>query len=591
MAEPIGFKFTEEMSGYISQAPTSFRAGYEDGAAAGKHCNFRLTIRTDDVDAFVDSAEREAEASGYVEAEVIDGRRRVESGRFNLFVDTEDRNRKQMLYRLFLRDGHGEPLTLSGFKDVQSTPGGSVWKDTTTLYVNLFRGRLEADDEPNGETLASGILTLSAGDFARQLATMRAFGGTLTERLRAFETFGSFFAGSLWSVYRPRLMPKMKSFEREIPLYTTEGVEDAEESRHELWTEDRLGLSMLRFQRGISDDVILIIHGLTTSSDMFIMPEHYNLVQYLLDHDFGDVWTLDFRMSNRYGYNLRRHRYTMDDVALFDMPAAVAKLRSVVGEHKRIHVICHCLGSVSFMMSLFGGAVSGIHSVISNSVSLTPHVPRWSGFKLAVAPFLCDYLLGVEYVNPRWRRQPGISPGKALAWMVSQFHRECRQPDCHMLSFMWGTGFPALYRHENLHEVTHRRGGDLYGGTSVHYYRHVSAMVRADNTAVKYDPTDPTYDALPDNYLANAAAIETPVLFFTGEQNNVFRDSNIRAWQYLESIVPGRHQLHVAPGYGHQDVFMGKDVARDIFPPLLAFLREQSARPADTPATGGEADG
>ncbi len=583
MAEAIGFKFTEEMSGFISPRPAGYRDGYEEGAAAERSCAFRLTIRTDDVEAFVDSAAREAEARGYVEAAMIGGRRRVESGRFNLFVDTEDRNCKRMLYRLFVRDGDEEPMTLSGFKEVQATPGANIWQDTTTLYVNLFRGHLEADDEPNGEILASGILTLSASDLARQLTTMRAFGGTVTERMGAFETFGSFFAGSLWSVYRPRLMPKMTSFEREIPLYTTEGVEDAEESRHEFGTEDRLGLSMLRFQREASEDVILIIHGLTTSSDMFIMPEHYNLVQYLLDHGFGDVWTLDFRMSNRYCYNLRRHRYTMDDVALFDMPAAIAKLRSVVGEHKRIHVICHCLGSVGFMMSLFGGAVSGIHSVITNSVSLTPHVPRWSEFKLALAPFLCDYLLGVEYVNPSWRRQPGISLGKALAWMVSQFHRECRHPECHMLSFMWGAGFPALYRHENLHEATHRRGGDLYGGTSVHYYRHVHAMVRADNTAVKYDPSDPTYDALPDNYLSDAAAIETPVLFLTGEQNRVFRDSNIRAYQHLESIVPGRHQLHVAPGYGHQDVFMGKDVARDIFPPLLDFLREQSARPADRP--------
>ena len=44
---------------------------------------------------------------------------------------------------------------------------------------------------------------------------------------------------------------------------------------------------------------------------------------------------------------------------------------------------------------------------------------------------------------------------------------------------MWGTGFPALYSHENLHPVTHRRGGDLYGATSLNYYRHVSRMIRA----------------------------------------------------------------------------------------------------------------
>jgi cholesterol oxidase len=46
-------------------------------------------------------------------------------------------------------------------------------------------------------------------------------------------------------------------------------------------TADKLSLSLLRFLRAPCDDVVVILHGLTTSSDMFTMPEHYNLVQYL----------------------------------------------------------------------------------------------------------------------------------------------------------------------------------------------------------------------------------------------------------------------------------------------------------------------
>src|SRR4051795_8971806 len=103
--------------------------------------------------------------------------------------------------------------------------------------------------------------------------------------------------------------------QREIPLYTLEGVPDAEITHHPFTTADKLGLSLLRFNRdrGDSGDSVLIIHGLTTSTDMFIMPEHYNLVRYLLDHGFKDVWTLDFRMSNRFSYNLFVHRFNMDD--------------------------------------------------------------------------------------------------------------------------------------------------------------------------------------------------------------------------------------------------------------------------------------
>jgi cholesterol oxidase len=378
---------------------------------------------------------------------------------------------------------------------------------------------------------------------------------------------------------------------RAIPLYTLEGVRDADATTHYVTTGDKLGLSMLRFKRRDCDDAVLVIHGLTTSSDMFIMPEHENLVTYLLDHGFTDVWTLDFRMSNRHPYNLVRHRYNLDDIALFDHPAAVAKMREELGD-RRIHVICHCLGSASFMMSLFGRAVSDVASVIANSVALSVHVPRWSELKLRVAPDLVDYGIGLPYLSPRWRHEPGLTRGKLFATAVSMLHRECNVPACHMLSLMWGSGHPALYHHENLHDVTHQRGGDLYGPVSVNYYRHVRKMVESDHDAVKYDPDDPTYAALPDNYWTYAPDIETPVLFVTGSHNDVFRDSNVHCHERLQSLAPGRHQLHVFDRYGHQDVFMGKNVHRDVFPRFLVFLEEQrrrgeAVRPRRVPAGDG----
>jgi pimeloyl-ACP methyl ester carboxylesterase len=376
--------------------------------------------------------------------------------------------------------------------------------------------------------------------------------------------------------------------EREIALYTLEGVEDAEITTHWFSTEDKLGLSMLRFLHEPSDDVVLVVHGLTTSSDMFVMPEHENLVSFLHRHGFGDVWTLDFRMSNRFSYNLTRHAYTMDDVALYDFPAALAALRSVVGPAARVHVICHCLGSVSFMMSLYGGAVDGIASVISNSVSLTPRIRRFSSLKIRMAPALIEGVLGVEYLNPRWSEDRGLTVGKLLSKAVSAVHRECDVPACHMLSMMWGTGFPALYRHENLAEVTHRRGGDLYGGTSLNYHRHVRRMVEAGR-AVKYDPADARYRALPDDYLARAREIETPVLLVTGRSNHIFTDSQVVTHRMLQKLGCTNTELHVFETYGHQDVFMGKDVAREVFPRLLGFLEAHAGGAAPRPAEAAPA--
>ena len=365
---------------------------------------------------------------------------------------------------------------------------------------------------------------------------------------------------------------------RRIPLFTLTGVPDADVSVHPFTTEDGLGLSMLRFNRAGADDdrdLVLVIHGLTTSSDMFIMPEHDNLVRFLLDHGFGDVWTLDYRMSNRFPYNRAMHRYNMDQIALYDYPAALRLLRAVAGERRRIHVVAHCLGSVSFLMSLFGGAVDGIASVIANSAGLTPRVPAWSRVKLAVAPTLVERVLGFEYLDPSWEQEPALSRGWLFSKMVDLFHPECGVPACHLLSLMWGAGRPALYGHANLHEITHERGGDLYGATGMHYYRHVRKMVEAGR-AVKYDANDAAMRALPDDYLVDPGAITTPVLLTTGDDNKVFADSNIECWKRLDEAAPGRHELALFPGYGHQDVFMGKNVSIDVFPRMLDFLKRQA---------------
>jgi cholesterol oxidase len=591
---PTRVHFTEEMKGYVTFEETDYDSGFRRGKEAGNFLMFHLTITVDNVERFLADPQHEASAVGYVRCPALGEDMPVDKGAFNLFVDHEGRLDKRMIYRLYLNHEKEGPLTLSGFKVIQDDPGYDIWSDTTTLFTHLLRGHVEAEEEDAPEVLASGIIHIYHRDFLKQLTTIRVEGQTLAEGNKARLQFGQAFFGPLWDVYGSRvaggqdpaiLIKRYTGSEdkgvREIPLFTHEGVQNAAHETIAFNTEDKLGLSFERFTRAECDDVVMIIHGLTTSTDMFIMPEHYNLVSYLLDNGFTDVWSLDFRMSNRHSYNLFRHRMTMDDIALFDYPAAIAKMKERIGD-RRIHVICHCLGSVSFMMSLFGKSVDGITSVISNSVALTPRVPRWSEVKLKGAPFLIEDVLGFPYLNPRWSYEPGFSRGKVFSKINSLFHRECNVPACHVLSLMWGTGWPALYNHENLADITHRRGGDLYGGTSMHYYRHVRKMVKAGG-AVKYDPNDPKYGKLPNNYFQFALDIETPVLFMTGESNRVFADSNVYCYQKLEKLVPGRHELQVFPNYGHQDVFMGKSNHVDIFPRLLEFLNKHSRL---RPATG-----
>ncbi|HEX6358669.1 alpha/beta hydrolase [Actinophytocola sp.] len=359
---------------------------------------------------------------------------------------------------------------------------------------------------------------------------------------------------------------------RRIARYTLEGVSGAEISVHPFTTDDGLGLQLTRFLAAESDNVVLLVHGLSQSSDMFIMPEHRNLVSFLHAHGFGDVWTLDLRMSNRYPYNTETGRHTLDDIAAFDHPAAIRELRRHLGG-RRLHVVAHCVGSLTFHMSLFGGVIDGVASLVANSVGLTPRVPSWSQAKLAVAAAL-DYGVGLSYLDPRFKEAPPLTRRWLLARAVSLSHRTCDVPACHMLSFMWGTGSPALYEHANLapETHTHERLADLHAAVDVAYYQHIGKMVRVGK-AVKYDPADPAHRALPDDYLVDVESVETPVLYLAGDRNNVFADSNVVCHRLLNERVPGRHELEVLDGYGHVDPIIGKNAHMDVFPRIVDFLK------------------
>lgn len=247
-----------------------------------------------------------------------------------------------------------------------------------------------------------------------------------------------------------------------------------------------------------------------------------------------------------------------------------------MGSDIKIHVICHCVGSIGFMTSLASNQVSGIQSVISNSVSLTPKV-RWQSFlKLVFGPFFLEYIFRYHYVGPKIPYFPGFGSGKWIYWMERLLRRECREPACHMVSFMWGWGFPAAYKHENLHPVTHRRLMDLFGGTSYHYYRHIRKMLFAKE-AIPYDKKLDKQN-LPDSYLQNVRNVKLPpLLLISGSENHIFPGANKITAQKIRELLPDANVEFVEiPGYGHQDVFMGKKVHVDVFPKLLQFLKQHS---------------
>ena len=51
-------------------------------------------------------------------------------------------------------------------------------------------------------------------------------------------------------------------------------------------------------------------------------------------------------------------------------------------------------------------------------------------------------------------------------------------------------------------------------------------------------------------------------------------ESQQRTFDWFEQREPGRHSLHIVPGYGHLDVFVGENAGKDWHPIILGELNK-----------------
>lgn len=536
---------------------------------------FNLKIQVPDLEKFHLDNGTPSRVSGTVTDIRFGDELPILEGHFHLFtrpaasphLDTA----KEMHYTLFFQDREEKKWTLFGFKDVIKENATELWEQTTTLYYYLWEGHSTYENFGEKQVQGVGVLRISLKDFIKQIGSFKTNASSAVADKEAILRYFKDFLGNLWEVYAPFIFSTTSARWNEhlYPPHTTQGVAHGEKTLHPLDTRDGLSISIQRFNCRPQKDVILLIHGLTTSTDMFIMPEHENLVNHLHGSGYTDVWSLDWRGSGRFNYNLSPHGYTIDDIAKYDIPRAVEFIREQCGSDVRIHVVAHCVGSLAFMASYAAGYVTDIASIISNSVSLTPQVRWQSRLKMMVGPEIFESVFGYAYVSPRIPYMPGRAFGKWLYWMERSIRRECREPACHMISFMWGWGFPAVYNHRNIHPVTHRRLMDLFGGTSFHYHKHIRKMLRA-RSSVSFDGKI--------NYLTEMKnLILPPTLLISGSDNHIFPGSNKRTYEKLKGTAQARDLQYLEfAKYGHQDIFMGQYCHTEVFPKLIEFLKQHS---------------
>lgn len=309
---------------------------------------------------------------------------------------------------------------------------------------------------------------------------------------------------------------------------------------------------------------VLVVHGAGVRANIFRAPVETNFVDYLVQNGY-DVWLENWRAS----IDLEPNEWNLDQAAKYDHPKAVEKVVEETG-YDEIKAVIHCQGSTSFMMSAVAGLVPQVKTIVSNAVALHPVVPRWSVVKIRFALPLVG--LFTKYMNPQWgNRAPWIFP-KIINALVNITHRECDNEVCKEVSFTYGSGFPALWRHENLNNETHEWLKNEFAEVPIQFFQHIKKCIDKGNlVSLQGD------EQLPVDFVAKSPKTDARFAFFAGEKNLCFLpESQEKSYKYFNRIEPGRHALHKLPEYSHLDVFMGKNAAVDVFPLMVEELEKTS---------------
>ncbi len=271
----------------------------------------------------------------------------------------------------------------------------SLWTQMTEAQVQLR--------DPQGRLCAQGRVAMDVADVARHLTPQLGEEGDSLQALQAFAAYPLFIARVLarnrlllW-LRGPALLPGLPATDPATgPAGSGGGFIDEADAwpalqvggrthpalRHVLpvrqapGVQARIPVCLVRYRpaggvpqvqpctrwgRQRVRSIVLLngfaqsSHGLTALGAL----GEQDLVRQLLAEGW-DVWVLEYRVSPLLRASARMA--SMDDIAEYDLPAAIRHVRAVVEQEcglpersSQVHAFSHCVGSASLAMSILGG--------------------------------------------------------------------------------------------------------------------------------------------------------------------------------------------------------------------------------------------
>lgn len=343
---------------------------------------------------------------------------------------------------------------------------------------------------------------------------------------------------------------------------------------------------------------VLMIHGYSASGTTFahhaVRPGPAKLLW-----DAGhDVWVLDLRTSA--GLPTARLPWTFEEAAFNDIPLAVDRVLRETGR-ERLNLLAHCMGSVMLHMALLepreqswercfplrAALKDRISKLVISQVTplmvmsptnslrgvlmqyLRPYLPLGDyAFRPEGTLTLFDHLLDRLLASLPYP-EAEFDLENPPPWPPWRMRRTPWTATRHRMDLLYGRDFAI----GNVDRAVFDFIDDHFGPLNM------DTVAQAIHFARCHEITDWQGASVYLDSLAKSLALlkAFPVLSLHGEDNGLCSaDSAELLKAYYDQAAPGRYRYRVIAGHGHQDCLIGRHVATQVFPHVLAFLAEES---------------
>jgi cholesterol oxidase len=342
--------------------------------------------------------------------------------------------------------------------------------------------------------------------------------------------------------------------------------------------------------------VALLVHGLAQGSLIYAHPAMPQSMAEHLHAEGYDVWLLDYRLSNVFDEkSVPYSGWTIDEIAEFDMPAAVHAVRNWYKDtgntqsSPQIHVFAHCVGAIAISMAILANKLTNteLASLVLNAIHPWTLPSPANRLRALVGGIARDWFSD-DFFNPliesaeEIRKKPVSSIVDRFASSLARIGEvegehpiDVEDPDlsqaiCDRMTFLYG----RMWRHENTKAV-HPFWKDLVGRAPGAVQRHLYYLV--------------THKRLLDHQGENKLLREPNInywrgirtLFLHGNRSDVFNpQSATRSAVRLLRVLSenGKKSADTVVGlkrfddFGHMDVILADDAGVRTFPYISAFF-------------------